>query len=158
MDGKAVRRWHTTSAMPASSMSAGALGALLFLAMPAAAGDGASVRDWTVTRVNQERTRVGDGRSTPLCQAIPATVITVHLRHRGPARSVVVRLRPPGREPRPRRIRLPAGAGVRDVAFTPRSERLPGDAFAEGTHRLTVRRAGHLVAQGSLRMAGGGIC
>jgi hypothetical protein len=106
-----------------------------------------SVHEWTALRVNQTEVRARPGGTIPVCQAIPYTALTAHLRTTAPRGRVRVRLRVPGRPSRVRVVRL---ARRSRVTF--------GGDFPQGTYRLAVRRHGRTLARAALHVRGGGTC
>ena len=118
------------------------------------------VTGWTATLVNAERLRTGPHGTLRLCQAIPVTGLTVHLRHAGarPGTRLRLRVRAPGHAPRVRRLRLTRRAGTAARTFTPRGLGLRAGAFEEGRLVLRVVRGGRPLATASVRFAGAGTC
>ncbi len=106
-----------------------------------------SVHEWSALRVNQTVVRARPGATLPLCQAIPITALTAHLRATVANRRVRVRLQVPGEATRHRAVRL-----RRRTAVT-----FGGD-FPGGTYRLAVRRGGRTLAHATVRVHGTRTC
>lgn len=138
------------------------LAAVLCFAVPASAAAAPRVHTtgWTATLINAERSHTGPDGRLALCQAIPPTVLTVRLRYTGVRAGTRLRLRLalPGHRERVRHVRLARSHGRVTRAFTPRGLRMRHDAFEGGAYRLRAVRGSHVLARGTLRFVGAGVC
>jgi hypothetical protein len=110
---------------------------------------------WTATLINAERVHTGPHGSLPLCQAIPPTLLSLHVRYEDvrPGARVRLRVSVPGHRVRIRHLRLPARHGRVTRTFSPQGLRLRANAFEDGRYR--VRGPG---LRASLTLTGGARC